>query len=242
MDIIEELIYYSFMPTNVASEIKQVNNAPPPRWPRWRRWNWRSRLQGWPPWKRAAVIVVAIVIVFAALNAPFFWQNIRFSLLWQGTPPPQTASQSSQPVGQPNLLEIPSLNISVPIIYVTEQSEKSYQAGLAHGVVHFPGTPEPGQAGNVYIFGHSSDFLWSRGQYKTVFALLPRIENGAEIRISDTGGRQFIYKIFEQKVVAANDLSVLDQGDGAKKLLTLQTSYPIGTALRRYVVMAELVE
>ena len=200
-----------------------------------------KKIRTWPAWARVGLIVGLLAVIFVALNAQYFWANLRFSA-GPSSPPPPVSQQPSGPVGEPNLLEIPSLKISAPVIYVNEQSEEVYQAALADGVVHFPGTAEPGQPGNVYIFGHSSDYLFSKGKYKTVFALLPRIENGAEIRISDSQGRQFTYKVFDQKVVSPKDFSVLDQGDGSKKLLTLQTSYPVGTALRRYVVVAELAE
>jgi LPXTG-site transpeptidase (sortase) family protein len=203
----------------------------------------------WPVWGRIVFIVTVLALVFVLLNYQYFWANIRFSLFHRqaasinsASNSPSTLSKSGEPVGEANHLEIPSLDIRVPIIYVNEQSEKVYQAALINGVVHFPGTPEPGQYGNVYIFGHSSDYIWSKGHYKTVFAVLPRIKKGAEIDISDTQGHQFVYRVIAQKVVAANDASVLDQGNNQKKLLTLQTSYPVGTALRRYVVVAELAQ
>jgi LPXTG-site transpeptidase (sortase) family protein len=205
----------------------------------------RNHLRRLPPWGRWVFILGVLAVAYILLNYQYFWTNIRFSL-WHRQSAPVTVvfqpSSSNQPTGQANLLEIPSLDIKVPIIYATEQSEQAYQAALINGVVHYPGTPEPGQYGNVYIFGHSSDYIWSKGHYKTIFAVLPRIKNGAEIRISDTQGRQFIYKVVSQKVVEANDNSVLDQGNNQKKILTLQTSYPVGTALRRYVVVSELVE
>lgn len=141
---------------------------------------------------------------------------------------------------QPDFLQIPSLGIKVPLVYVTEKNETAYQKALEDGAAHFPDTAEPGQFGNAYIFGHSSDYLWSPGKYKTVFATLPKIRLGDEIAVSDRGGNKFVYKVIESKKVAADDLSVLDQGDGTKKLLTIQTSYPIGTALARWVVIAEI--
>jgi sortase A len=93
----------------------------------------------------------------------------------------------------------------------------------------------------VYIFGHSSDFAWTPGSYKTVFAKLPEIQLGTEIRISDDAGKIYTYKVIETKVVGPKDTSVLTQ-DPAKKLLTLQTSYPVGTALKRFLAVSELVE
>jgi LPXTG-site transpeptidase (sortase) family protein len=139
-----------------------------------------------------------------------------------------------------NTLQVPSLGIEAPIQYISEQTEDAYQTALQHGVVHFPGTALPGQSGNVYIFGHSSDYLWSAGDYKTIFARLPEIVNEADIFVTDDQGQRYKYQVIETKVVNPKDLSVLDQGNYQRSILSLQTSYPLGTALQRFVVIAEL--
>jgi sortase A len=139
----------------------------------------------------------------------------------------------------PNWLWIQSLNISAPVIEPAGKTEDDFQVALRSGTVHYPGTAYPGQKGNVYIFGHSSDFAFTPGNFKTVFALLPRIEIGAQIKLTDEEGIIYYYKVTDKFVVDANRTDVLDQ-DTSKSILTLQTSYPIGTALRRYIVIAEL--
>ena len=139
-----------------------------------------------------------------------------------------------------NTLTVPSLGIIVPVVYVGAATEEVFQPALEHGVVHFPHSALAGQVGNVYIFGHSSDYVWSKGKYKNIFALLPKTEIGAEILLTDEKGNLFTYLVTKKFVVAANDVSVLSQATGGKRILTLQTSYPIGTALKRYIVQAEL--
>jgi LPXTG-site transpeptidase (sortase) family protein len=140
----------------------------------------------------------------------------------------------------PDTLRIEDLGIEAPVIYVDQKTEAVYQEALQDGVVHYPGTALPGQPGNTYIFGHSSDYVWSPGDYKTIFAKLPQIEIGTEIEITDASGARFFYEVIETKVVWPRDLSVLDQFNNERYLLTLQTSYPLGTALQRYIVVAEL--
>ncbi len=156
---------------------------------------------------------------------------------------PKAVSNQSKPESdktyQPDTLYLPSLNITVPVKYVNEATEKAFQAALAGGVVQYPGTAMPGSYGNMYIFGHSSDYKWAKGSYKTVFATLPRIKLGAEVTVTDRLGTPYTYVVKEAKVVKATDTSYLSQYGFKEKLLTLQTSYPIGTALKRYVVIAE---
>jgi len=151
-------------------------------------------------------------------------------------------AKAPAPLTQANILKISSLGLSVPVIYVNSNDEPTMQKGLEKGVVHYPGTAMPGDYGNVYIFGHSSDYKWRAGKYKSVFAILPKIKVGALIQLSDERGKNYTYKVYEAKVVEANDLQYLGQYGYERKLITLQTSWPIGTALKRYVVIGELVE
>lgn len=141
-----------------------------------------------------------------------------------------------------NILVIRRLGIAAPIKYVDKKSEKAFQEALKEGVVHYPGTALPGAPGNVYIFGHSSDYVWVKGHYKAVFALLPKIEEGDKIIATDAEGRPFTYVVIRSFAVSPNDLSVLNQFEYKEKLLTLQTSYPVGTALKRWIVLARLSE
>jgi len=144
--------------------------------------------------------------------------------------------------GEPNTLTIPALQITAPIVYITEATEPVFQKALQSGVVHYPGTAKPGEGGNCYIFGHSSDYIWSRGNFKTVLALLPQIEIGDEVVVSNTSGEQFTYTVTKSFVASPKDVQLLDQGDRTKKILTVQTSYPLGTALKRWIVVGEILD
>jgi len=186
---------------------------------------------------RTGLIILGFLALAVLAFGPYAYTRLAY--LWQPEPTPEPVVEV-QPKGEPNRLVISSLSLEAPIIYPTETGEDAYQVALRDGVVHYPGTAEPGQPGNVYIFGHSSDFLWAPGNYKTIFAVLPEIEVGAEIQVSNPEGRIFTYLVTETKVVNPRDLEVLDQGTGEFSRLTLQTSYPLGTALQRFLVIAEL--
>lgn len=190
------------------------------------------------------VFLVLVVVFFLAANAGYFAKRLRHLVApVERQDVPEKAVDDAHLMalsGQADRLLIPNLDIEAPIVYVTERKEAAYQEALRGGVAHFPGTAMPGKPGNVYLFGHSSDFPLSPGDYKTVFASLPDIRVGDAIYLTDSEGNAFRYIADGTAVVQPNDLSVLDQGENRKRMLTLQTSYPIGTALRRYVVYAEL--
>jgi LPXTG-site transpeptidase (sortase) family protein len=173
------------------------------------------------------------------MNTSYFFKQAKF---YFHPPQAQTDNTSKDEKGQPNTLSIPSLGITAPIVEPKENNEASFQEALKTGVVHYPGTAAVGELGNPYIFGHSSDFAFKGGSFKTVFALLPKIQKGADIVVTNGAGQVFHYQVTDSFVAKSTDTNLLDQKEYKEKLLTLQTSYPIGTALKRWIVQAKLVE
>ncbi|MFC1687025.1 sortase [Patescibacteria group bacterium] len=144
--------------------------------------------------------------------------------------------------GEANWISIPDREIETPIVFVEEATEEAFQPALENGVVLYPGTSLPGERGNPYIFGHSSDYFWKAGDYKEVFKSLVDIPLETEVRVTNEDGELFIYRVIETKIVGPKEVSVLDQFNNERYLLTLQTSYPVGTALKRYIAVTELDE
>lgn len=153
-------------------------------------------------------------------------------------------------VGPPeNRVVIPKLDLNVPLIAPSyeallagdwPQVEKDIQDALVNGVVHYPGTANPGQAGDFFVTGHSSYYPWSPGNYKTVFARLQELEIGDEYWVY-FGGDKYRYRIIEKKEVSPSDVTVLDQPTD-RRLATLMTCTPVGTSLRRLIVVAEEID
>lgn len=190
--------------------------------------------------KKVLILLGVCAAVFIFLNFDYFWANVNFFIR-----PPQSTPISISVTHskiQPNILIIDSLDIRAPLQYPTTTGETASQAALNNGVAHYPGTANPGQVGNCYIFGHSSNYIWIKNPYKTIFATLPSIKIGADVIVSDPQGAAYAYQVTASYMVAANDTKVLSQQTGGQKILTLQTSYPVGTALARWIVVARLQE
>lgn len=153
-------------------------------------------------------------------------------------------------VGPPdNRLLIPRLNLNVPLVTPPMESllqqnwtqvETDIQNALVGGVVHYPGTARPGQAGNFFVTGHSSYYPWAPGKFKTVFARLPELKPGDEYWVYYKGDRHR-YIVTEKKEVLPSDVTVLDQPEN-KRISTLMTCTPIGTTLRRLIVQAAEID
>jgi len=154
------------------------------------------------------------------------------------------------PVGPPeNRIIVPKLGLNVPLVTPSyqalleenwEQVEKDIQEALQFGVVHYPGTARPGQAGNFFITGHSSYYPWAPGKYKTVFARLHNLDVGDEYYVY-YGGDQHRYVVRSKQEVKPTEVKVLDQPIN-KRLSTLMTCSPVGTTLRRLILLAEEVD
>jgi len=204
--------------------------------------------------KKNWIITVTLLIVAVTVGVFAFisWQNkptiIQTANLNEGQLPTsrerEIVKRPTLENGEPDHISIPDRGIETPIIYITQNknNDEGHQEALAKGVVHFPGTAVPGEYGNPYIFGHSSDYFWKPGDYKQIFKPLIDIPLDTEIRITNHDGELFIYRIIETKIVGPKEVSVLDQYNYERKMLTLQTSWPLNTALKRYLAIAELDE
>ncbi len=102
---------------------------------------------------------------------------------------------------------------------------------LRHAVGHIPGTPLPGQRGNVALAGHRDTF----------FRPLREIQDGDEIDLTTLEGT-VVYQVDLISIVEPQDVGVLkNTGDS---ILTLVTCYPfhfIGPAPQRFIVRAHRI-
>jgi LPXTG-site transpeptidase (sortase) family protein len=123
------------------------------------------------------------------------------------------------------------------IANVDPKNEDLYLDALQNGVAHAEGTAMPGQGENVFLFAHSTDYVWNLGLYNAVFYLLYKLEKGDEVNVFYNGKRH-IYIVSEKKIVNPDDVQYLINTRG-RESLTLQTCWPPGTTAKRLLVFAE---
>ncbi len=195
-------------------------------------------------------IGLASFVVFALVfNAPMIISQINYLFN-----PPQVSESVNLPteaqevnttptpveiVPPENIVTIPKINSSAPLVMEPSQQESNIQKALQNGVVHYAGTAVPGEVGNVVIVGHSSNDWWEPGNYKFVFALLDKMAVGDKVQINYSS-KKYVYEVTETKVVLPNDLSVLNQT--SEPTLTLITCTPPGTSWKRLIVVAKQIE
>jgi sortase A len=102
---------------------------------------------------------------------------------------------------------------------------------LRRAAGHIPGTPLPGQRGNVGISAHRDTF----------FRPLRNIKQNDIIELTTLLG-EYRYRVVSTRIVGPNDVAVLE-GSG-NEVLTLVTCYPfyfVGAAPDRFIVRAERI-
>lgn len=181
---------------------------------------------------------VMIIFLFGFFNERFIAPFITPSKSVSSTP--IIIDPSSTAVGPEPKVIIPKINVEIPVVYDEPSiEEKAIQAALERGVVHYATTPLPGEIGNPVIFGHSSNNILNKGQYKFAFVLLNRLEIGDTFMLQKDGKR-YIYKVSEKKVVKPNDVSILTSST-AESTATLITCDPPGTSINRLLVTGQQI-
>jgi len=129
---------------------------------------------------------------------------------------------NGKPLGE---IELTRIGVTAMILEGTDDRT------LRRAVGHIPGTPLPGQPGNVAIAGHRDTF----------FRALRNVRQDDEITLMTLEG-SYRYRVDSIKVVGPEDTQVLDNSGG--DVLTLVTCYPfyfVGPAPRRFIVRAQRI-
>lgn len=140
--------------------------------------------------------------------------------------PPQLAPPiPAPPLGSAvGIIDIPKIGLSMVVVEGTGTSQ------LEAGPGHYPGTPLPGEAGNVAIAGHRTTYLHP-------FFHLDQLAPGDAI-VLDTVQGLFLYRV--QTAFAVDPTDVAVAGPTPAPSLTLTTCNPPYSASQRLVVRAGL--
>ncbi len=129
--------------------------------------------------------------------------------------------------------------LTIPKLRIFDASVKIGGEDLDKNLIHYGGTGLPGEYGAAVIFGHSIlPQFYDPKNYKAIFSLLPKLEEGDEI-FAKYDGVTYRYVVRAMRVTAANDVSVLEQRYDSS-YLKLITCVPPGTYWKRLEVTAKL--
>ena len=172
-------------------------------------------------------------VVFVTINFPAYLIIYKFKSNPKSFAVAAPVSENQVKQLADNNLFVSKIGVNAPINWDT--SSQNVMETLNSKIAHLSGSGKPGEGKNVFITGHSSSYWWNNGSQNTVFALLPELNQGDEIVVTYNG------KIYRYAVSQKKEVSKKDVGDyllGDKDELTLMTCVPVGTNLKRLLVIA----
>jgi LPXTG-site transpeptidase (sortase) family protein len=102
----------------------------------------------------------------------------------------------------PTRLAIPSLDIDAPVVEVDIEWQKGE---LTWTVGHYRNSANPGQPGDVIMYGHKSSYIRGEG---SIFRNLYKIGLGDPIYVA-TANNWYRYRVDKVEIADKNDVSVL---------------------------------
>jgi len=138
-----------------------------------------------------------------------------------------------------NTLEIPKINISVPIIFATSTDKGTIMKDLDLGTVFYPNSVYPGQTGQMIILGHSAPPGWPTIKHDWVFTDLQKLSAG-DIVMIDLNNKQYTYIVKSKDIIKRGADVPTDTLASSNNVLTLISCWPPGKDYQRIAVTAEL--
>lgn len=140
--------------------------------------------------------------------------------------------------------KIDKIGVNAPMVWSKTDVETNMLKDLENGIAHFIGTATPGQKGNSIISGHSSNYIWAKGDYNYIFKDLNNLEKGDLITVStiQKNGRiiNYSYKVSDKYIAQPDEERIFQNTENPT--LTLSTCWPLGTNFKRAIVKAELIK
>jgi LPXTG-site transpeptidase (sortase) family protein len=129
------------------------------------------------------------------------------------------------------------VDIDAPIMHPVSTDVTMLDNALRNGAVYYPGSGTP-NAGNIFIFGHSSNWAVVQNEAYKTFNGLEDLKEGDEIYL-DTADMTFVYRVDSVVMADANDAFVTF--DTSVPKLTVSTCNTFGAKEDRHIVEATLV-
>lgn len=172
---------------------------------------------------------------YIVISAPAQLDRLRFTIDAIAVP---TNNTSTQTLMRPavNTLSIPAIHLRAPILWDVPLGDALN--GLQQGVVHARETVVPGTHGRTFLIGHSAGYWWNRNPWTKVFSLLEQLEPGDRVLLN-RDGIEHLYQVTGTLTVAPSEVNILTEGPTDRNQLALMTCTPVGTTLKRLIVLAE---
>lgn len=137
-------------------------------------------------------------------------------------------------------LEIPKIEVLVPLSFVDSLNEKELYPALDKGVIHFPGSALPGEPGQTVILGHSAIHNWPKTKYAWVFTYLNELTEGDEIFVF-FNHRKYPYSVTKKFFLDKGEDLSEEPLTNSENVLILLSCWPPGKDRQRIALEAALL-
>jgi LPXTG-site transpeptidase (sortase) family protein len=153
----------------------------------------------------------------------------------------KSEATSSVVVIENTVLEIPRIEISVPVTVDKNLNDSQVYKALDFGPVYYPSSALPGQPGQTIILGHSAPPNWPHIKYDWIFSQISTLENG-DVIFLNYNNQKLKYSVINKTIIEKG--GDLPEISGAKNnnVLFLVSCWPPGKDLRRIAVQAQQVD
>jgi LPXTG-site transpeptidase (sortase) family protein len=141
------------------------------------------------------------------------------------------------------VLKIPKIGAEAKVVKnVSPFNKQEYLPILnEEQVAQAKGSGLPGEMTKaVYLFAHSTQQGLQMARKNSVFYLLGELRNDDPIFVR-YNGKIYGYRVYDQKIIGANDIGYLSYKEEGREILILQTCWPLGTDWKRLLVFAERI-
>lgn len=194
------------------------------------------------------VVFVGCLSYLLYLYAPIAKAVFRYQITKQQTPNNSNlAVVTPLPSPTPSnefVLNIPKIEAKANIVgNVSPFNKDEYTKILEqNNVALAKGSEEPGggKGKSTFIFAHSTEQGISLVRNNSTFYLLDELATEDKIFVN-MRGKVYEYRVYDKKIVRADDVEYLAYSDPDKEVLILQTCWPLGTDWKRLLVFGELI-
>lgn len=186
-----------------------------------------------------SVVMVGVCgITYASLYlVGFVPNNLRVENIIKDEDLPKNKELLPQNLTKPDRITIDKVGINVKVYEPDSINVAVLDESLKKGAVYYPGSGTIEQ-GNIFIFGHSTNWpVVQNPAYKT-FNGLNKLEKGDIIKVG-AGNQEFSYKVQTVNLVDADNALV--KFDNSGQTLTLSTCNTFGEKQERWVIVAEKI-
>ncbi len=184
--------------------------------------------------------VLIFLLVFLIIN----WQDValvfnyrfiygKFKQVVEKTP-----EKVIETVEKQDSIVVPKISIEAPIVFAEVGETQNLEKYLKNGVLLYPDSVLPGQAGRTVLLGHSAPAGWPDIDYDRIFTELNELNNNDKIYVY-FNKREYIYTI-KNKYFLDKGEELPENLTNSQNVLILLSCWPPGKDLYRIAVEAEI--